>query len=323
MKIKLPMFSKQSLIEASGWIVFIIGFISYVTGYIILYNKSYISPIWSNAEYWANLCISLGDILLVGGVVGFLTSVAQWKGVFTEELTNVIYGKELLSKRTDLKTIWENTTKQMFKYKFRCIHSEILDTMSNYLPDDNEISYYDNFTEDIVIKWKDKPNGIVTTTETMVFDIVAETKEEVDYSVKSTTKISSDIGEPEDCVKHSVFVDEKEFKDVNTIHTRVGGYVVMESKLKLSTATKYKFKFVIEKTYSIFEDYTIAYRAKRYIHNMHVSLLLDDGLSAEFIDRGSYEPFQEVKKSKQNIIMTHSGVIFPKQGFIFAISVNK
>lgn len=317
------MFSKESLRESSGWIAFVLGLICYLLGNIVIYFQSDIAQLWEKCAFWANLLISIGDILLIGGVVGFLTSVAQWKGVFTEELTNVVYGKELLSKRIDLKTIWENTTKQMFKYKFHCIHREILDAMSKYLPNKNEISYYDNFTEDIVVKWVDKPQGLISTTETMVFDIIAETEDNVEYSVKSTTIIPEHIGRPEDCVRHRIYIDESEYTSAETTHNRVGlAEVIMESKLNLRGAKRYHFKFVIEKTYCIHDDYTIAYKAKRYIHNMHVSLLLDEGINANFFDRGSFEPFQEVKNTKQNIIMTHSGVILPKQGFIFALNVD-
>lgn len=318
------MFSKDSLKEASGWIAFILGLISYLMGHIFIYYQDDIIPLWSKCLFWANLFISLGDILLIGGVVGFLTSVAQWKGVFTEELTNVVYGKELLSKRIDLKTIWENTTKQMFKNKFHCIHREILDAMSKYLPNKNEISYYDNFTEDIVVKWVDKAKGLISTTETMVFDIIAETVEAVEYSVKSTTIIPEHIGRPEDCVRHRIYINDTEYNSAETSHRRVGtAEVIMESKLNLSGAKRYHFKFVIEKTYCIHDDYTIAYKARRYIHNMHISLLLDEGINANFFDRGSFDPFQEVKNTKQNtIIMVHSGVILPKQGFIFALNVE-
>lgn len=322
MKIKIPMFSKQSLMESSGWIVFIIGLIAYVSGYIILYNKFEISQLWNNAEYWANLFISIGDILLVGGVVGFLTSVAQWKGVFTEELTNVIYGKELLSKRTDLKTIWENTTKQMFKYKFHCIHREILDTMSHYLPNENEISYYDNFIEDISVRWLDREKGIVQTTEVMSFDIIAESEAVLNYPVFTKTTISPEIGKPEECVKHTIFLDGVEFIKAETKHRRCGEDVIMETSIPLGGAKKYHFKFIIEKKYDLNKDFTICYGAKRYIHTMHVSLLLDEGISAEFIDRGEFKSFTEVKKSKQNIIIAHTGVILPRQGFIFALKID-
>lgn len=324
MKIKLPIFSRQSLFDASGWIALILGLIFYIGGYSLQYNAETLKTEfhWDKVGFWAGFIINIGDILLVGGVVGFLTSMAQWKGILIEELTNLIYGKELLSRRADLKNIWENITKQLFKNKFLCIHREILDTISHYLPNDNEISYYDNFTEDITVKWVDKTNGIISTTEIMAFDIIAESKAHVDYDVCSRTKYCSLAGEPKDTVKHTIYLNEQIFETPDTEIKLENDDVIAKTTIPLDGAKKYRFKFLIEKTYCIFNDFYISYRAKRFIHNMHISLLLDDGISAEFIERGQFEPFTEVKKTKRHIIMSHDGVILPKQGFVFALKTD-
>lgn len=324
---KAPIFTKQSFIDGVGWIALIFGGLFYIGGHIILYYSDWLSQTTSwtidHIKFWSGLAISIGDILLVGGVVGFLTSAAQWKGIIVQELTNIVYGKELLSKRSDLKAIWENVTKQLFKNKFKHIHRDILDSISHYLPTtDNEICYYDNFTEDISVTWEDKDACIVKTTEIMSFDIIAESEAEVDYTVRSKTVINPQIGKPEDCVRHTIHLNEQEYTQAVTNHERSGIFVVMNTSLQLKGSKKYHFKFTIEKKYNLKEDFTIAYKAKRYIHNMHVSLLLDEGISAEFIERGEYEPFCEVKKTKQNIIMDHSGVILPHQGFIFALKID-
>lgn len=324
MKIKLPIFTKQSFIEGAGWIALMFGLLFYIGGYVLLYWAEWfkVNSACQRMDFWANLVINVGDILLVGGVVGFLTSVAQWKGIISQELTNIIYGKELLSKRADLELIWENVTKQLFKNKFRPIHRDILDSINHYLPTDNEISYYDNFSEDITVKWEDKDNGIVITTEIMSFDIIAESESEIDYSVYSRTIVNPALGEPKDCVRHTIFLNDEECTQVNTTHERKGVFVVMNTSMQLKGSKKYHFKFIIEKKYNLKDDYYIAYKAKRYIHNMHVSLLLDEGMSAEFIERGEYDPFIEVKNTKQNIIMDHSGVILPHQGFVFALNID-
>lgn len=323
MKIKLPIFSLRSLKEASGWLILILGLLFYVGGYVLLYHKTWMSQTWPNVEFWANVSVSIGDILLISGVLGFLSGMAQWKGIFIDELTNLIYGKEMLSKRVDLKVIWENTTKQMFKNKFRCIHRDILDTMSHYLPDDNEISYYDNFTDDIVVKWVDRDRGIINTLETMSFDIVAESTDSVDYEVLSISTVRDTSKDPKDCIKHTIYVDGRKLDDLTSSYQRDGDKVIMTTKTRLAGAKRYVFKFIIDKTYCIYEDFTIGYKTKRYIHNLHVSMLLDDGIEAEFLARGEYEPFREVKNTKQNIIMAHTGVILPKQGFVFALQPTK
>lgn len=200
---------------------------------------------------------------------------------------------------------------------------DILDTMSHYLPDDNEISYYDNFTDDIVVKWVDRDRGIINTLETMSFDIVAESTDSVDYEVLSISTVRDTSKDPKDCIKHTIYVDGRKLDDLTSSYQRDGDKVIMTTKTRLAGAKRYVFKFIIDKTYCIYEDFTIGYKTKRYIHNLHVSMLLDDGIEAEFLARGEYEPFREVKNTKQNIIMAHTGVILPKQGFVFALQPTK
>lgn len=314
------MFSIKSLKESYGWIILIIGAVCYVFGYVLIYNEASIVRVWSRVGFWAELIVDIGDILLVGGVVGYLSGIAQWKGLFVEELEKVMFGKQLLSKRNDLNTIWENVTKQMFKYKFMAIHRDILDALKHYLPDDGEISYYDNFSEDISVEWDNRARGIVHVRETLVFDIVAESTDEFEYSVKSTTFIPENIGAPEECIKHTVFIEENKIDTETTYEKDDSGVVTAQTLTKLSGKIRYKFKYIIDKKYCLYSDYHISYRNKRYIHNMRVSILLDDGIKAKFIDRGSFEGFREVKNTKNNIIMCYNGVVIPRQGFIFALN---
>ena len=104
----------------------LIGIGAYVAGYIWKYPD--------NDIIWADLLIKLGDVLIIGVVVGYLTSVAQWSGIFKREIQDIVFGKEFLNKRNDIEDIWYNVTKQMFKFKFSDIHKDMLSALRQTLP---------------------------------------------------------------------------------------------------------------------------------------------------------------------------------------------
>lgn len=94
------MFSKENLKKSVGWIILIIGIFMYVIGFAFMESGS----------IGHQICIKIADILVIGAVVGYLTGVAQWSGIFKKELQDVIYAKSFLGNRQDIEDIWHKTT---------------------------------------------------------------------------------------------------------------------------------------------------------------------------------------------------------------------
>lgn len=305
------MFSKFTLKQSIGWIIGIIGLIFYIVGYAFKYNELY--PLISE------ILIKIADVLIIGVVVGYLTSVAQWSGIFKREIQDIVFGKEFLTKRNDIEDIWYNVTKQMFKFKFADIHKDLLSTLRLTLPGEEDISYYEDHDSDISLEWIDREKGIVKSIEAITFTLVAESDKKIALPIRTYTMMS---GQTEGSVSDpNILVDGKKPEIQNNPPSKNGDEIHHSSTVFLSGKKQYCVSYTREKTYCIYEDYFIGLKSQYLLKNLTVTLNLPEGIEATFIERGTNIEFSNVKKSQKHIKKKLKGVIFPKQGYIFALKV--
>lgn len=308
------MFSKYTLKQSIGWIMALVGIGAYIGGYTWKYL---LSDVQSNV-IWSDILIKLGDVLIIGVVVGYLTSVAQWSGIFKKEIQDIVFGKEFLNKRNDIENIWHNVTKQMFKFKFADIHRDMLSALREILPKEDDISYYEDYDADTKVEWVNREQGLIKSIDTFAMYIVAESEKEFSFPIKSWT-ITGDEQNGKIKQTINVSVDSKAMKDLKTTTKREGDEICSETLIPLKGKKRYFLQYTREKIYNINEDYYIAYRAKYITKNLKVSLELPDDIEALFVERGTTDEFLNVKNSKHHIKKSYKGVIFPKQGYIFAL----
>jgi hypothetical protein len=55
---------------------------------------------------------------------------------------------------------------------------------------------------------------------------------------------------------------------------------------------------------------------------MKVCLDLHENINATFLERGTQNQFETIKKSKNRIEMKYKGIVLPKQGYIFALQTT-
>ena len=135
------MFSKNTIKKSVGVICALIGISLYIIGYGFMDIQSTASKI----------IINIADVFIIGVVVGYLSSVAQWAGVFKKEIQDIVFGKKLIGERNDINSIWSNVTKQLLKNKFAPIHEELLCAIRNAaIPSDDTVSYYEDHDSDIL-----------------------------------------------------------------------------------------------------------------------------------------------------------------------------
>lgn len=304
------MYSKETLKSSSGWIILFIGIIGYVIGYFIAEQNSTMQ----------NVAIKIGDVAIIGAVVGYLTGIAQWAGIFKRELQDIIYAKNFLGQRKDIEEIWYNVTKQMFKHKFSEIHKPLLEALRKTMPGDNDISYYEDYDANIKLEWANKEEGIVKSNEIMSFILVADSEHSFEYEIKTWTYIGQE-GQPE-IEAPDIFIDGERFLDIQLSQSVKEGIVCTTTKIILKGKRRYAIKYTRNKIYDISMDYFIGLKSAYLINNLCVELDLPDGIEALFIPRGTISEFECVKKSKSNIKMKYKGVVFPKQGYIFALKTN-
>ena len=328
------MFSKFTFKQSTGWIILAIGIALYAIGYFLKFHNAYSIDIIpyinatelqgsvtfnDNASIIGDIFVKIADVLIIGVVVGYLSGIAQWAGVFKREIQDIIYGKEFLKKRNDIDEIWFNVTKQMFKFKFSDIHKELLTAVKDTLPNENSISYYEDYDADISIKWHDKDNSIIEVSETLSFTLVAESDKEFEYRAYTWTTIDSNDPNAGDIIFDPTIKVDGEKVEIEVNQKETSGCVGKEAKVLLKGKKSYNINYSCTKRYNINLDYIIGLKAQFLIRNLTVTLNFPDGIGATFIENGTNRDFETVKNDENCIKKRLKGVIFSKQGYIFAL----
>ena len=299
-------FSHSNFRTGSAWFFLVIGLLLYYIGYFILSKES----------IWKEISIKIGDILVIGVILGYLTTAAEMMGIFKRELQNIICGKDFLKNQKDINALWESVSKQMIRDKFPSIHKSFLKVIKGYFPE-KEISYYNDYEVHTTIEWEDRENHIIKVTDNTRFELISETNKEFVYPLKSW--ITSKLKREYPSIMKEFFVNGKapNIKDEKKYYE--GDSYCEEKLIKLKGNLKYEISHRKETIYNLSEDYFIGFRAKYIVNNFRVSLDLPDGIEAIFICRGTQEDFKYVKNDKKSIETTYKGVILPRQGYIFAL----
>lgn len=290
----------------SAWFFLLIGVGLYALGYFGMEKTS----------IWREVVIKIGDVLVIGVVLGYLSNAAQFLGVFKKDLQNIIYGKEFVGQRKDLYQIWETISKHMFKNKFPTIHKDFLNVINGYFPQD-EVSFYNDYEQNTTIEWKDKERGIIKVTDVVSFDLIAETEEKFKYPLKTWTKVKNKETYTNNL--SNLLVNKKKPSIETRDEFEEEGDICQEIYVTLQGATKYEIKYTREKTYNIDEDYYIGFRAKYIVNNFRVCLDYPDDIEVIFTCRGTQKDFEDVRCTKRRIEKKYKGIILPRQGYIFAL----
>lgn len=299
-------FSYKYFRAGSAWIFFFLGLGLYALGYFVS----------DPDKIWKEIFIKFGDVLVIGVLLGYLTNVAQYLGVFKEELQDVIYGKEFLAKRNDLQHVWRGVSKAMFKHKFPKIHSGLLDTIEGYFPND-AVSYFHNYDIDIVIDWVDRSTGMIKVTEDISFSLIADSEDKFKHPFSTVSTIT----DQETCSTaiKDIKVDKRDAKIVSNDHYKENGYIGHRITIELKGSKKYGIKFQREKTYNIHDDYFIGFFARYIVDGLKVSLEHPEDIDVTFIRRGTQQDFDNQRTNNKKIAKKYEGIILPHQGYIFAL----
>lgn len=306
------MFSIGTIKRSIGCILGVIGILCYIFAY------------WrfDPDELSYRILINIADVLVIGVVVGYLSSVAQWAGVFKKEIQDIVFGKKLVGERKDIEDVWSNVTKQLLKNRFSDIQKELLESIKiSTIPNEDIVSYYEDYDSDIQLVWVDQNSGLVKSIESISFTLIAESDKEIRLPIKTSTV----CGNPSDCRISNplITVDGYQPKIENSKPEKSGGQLMFSSTVFLSGKKQYQVSYTREKIYNINEDYYIGLKSQYIVRNLTVSLHLPDNIEALFIERGSGFGFSTVKNDKNCIKKKLKGVIFPKQGYIFALKATQ
>lgn len=292
--------------EGSAWIILLFGLAFYYFGYFQIDHQS----------IWKEIVIKVADVLVIGVIIGYLSNASQFLGIFKKDLQDIIYGKEFIEKRKDISPLWENISKQMFKNKFPTLHKEFLEVIKDYFPKD-AVSYYNDYESHIVIEWQDKQNGIIRVTDSISFELVADSDTLFEYPLKTWTKVHDNGSYSTKIIELSVNGIKYDIQKGDEYKEKED--ICYEQKVKLNGSNKYDIKYTRLKTYSINDDYYIGFRAKYIVKGLRVSLVFPDDIEATFTCRGTQKDFDDVNNSKKMIEKKYKSIILPRQGYIFAL----
>lgn len=292
-----------------AWIILIVGIGLYTLGYFVTPPDS----------VWKEILIKIGDVLVIGVILGYLSNASQFLGVFKSDLEDIIYGREFIEKRKDLDSLWETLSKQLFKNKFPAIHKDFLKVIKGYFPKD-EISYYNDYERNTTIEWHDKDNRVIKVTDIVSFDLIAETSDKFAYPIKTWTYTCNETEYQERITEFSVNKKKAEINNVKASNNK--GEICQEYKIELSGSTKYEIRYTREKIYNIDDDYYIGFRPKYIVNKLRLCLNLPDDIKAIFTCRGTQLDFDDITSSPRRIEKKYKGIILPRQGYIFVLHVK-
>lgn len=282
-----------------------------IGGAVILLVVGYWDPLQqASVTWWWNLLPKVGEIIIVGGIIGYISNESTILNSYRSELIKVITCADHLNKRKDVDKIWENVTKVLFKSKFPKIHSELLKVIKSYLPT-NEVSYYDDYEVTTTIEYVG--DGKIKVTDDADFYLEAEsdkkfTFEQDNWVVKGTE------------FKMAIKIDDEEVKIKQTQEDNKNQthYVCT---IELKGKQRYHVEKQTTKIYPLNEDRYIAFRAKYITNNFKITFVTPANLELEFTERGTQNAFKcKPLGSGTTTEYKYPGILLPRQGYVAVLS---
>lgn len=267
---------------------------------------------------WRSLWAFFAELLIVGVLFSFIANAGLFSNVFNRELQNIIYGNKFIGKRADLEIVWGNLSQKLCGDKFKNISIDLLNTIKSYFPTD-AVSYFDNYNIELKVEWIDKRSGQIRVTQDIHTQIIAETPERFPSPFKSTTPKGCD------CKVRVIelTVNGKSVKQDTIKEQNGNGETIHRHDLEFEGKLQYDVNFIRERTYSVYKDNFIGFQASHIINRMSVRLTLPEGITADFLSRGTLGDFSNVRQTINSFEKRYDGIILPNQGYIIILKTKK
>lgn len=321
-------------------IPFITFFLGILSAYIGFSDIKFISSSIKEVSLW------LSNTLIIGAIVGFMSSYAQARGIYKKDLESVIYDRKFLSIRNDLFKFWKNITAIFFEKNFPEISEDLMEIiLRHYLPynakeNDNKgnssIEYYcENFLDKNTIEWYNEEHRTIKVTTVSTFDLKTISSNSItDFPYK--VSISLEGNYPEDykvemvdyIIDGNKYTEDSEEFGLHIIsngpNIDVNKDLITEYHVKLNGKNEYSVKRILEKTYCIDNDYFIGFKAKSIIKNLRVQFFnnISEKLDLCFIPRGTLNNFKTNEDRAFFLENEYKGLILQNQGYIVILKLK-
>lgn len=199
-------FSFDAMVRALPILMILVGCACLAVSFTIIPQTS--SPAWHG------ITLTIGQSVLVGGVVGVLLDTLKYIGIFKEAIHEVMFSDQYLAGRGDLSDLWLRVTSSITKNKFPALSDHLkYGILNKYIPADKDF-YYSRYYRECVVSWHDREKGIVEIDEMVEIDLVpAPGIKKIVYnydclSNSFVTKIDDYF------ILSSLLIDEKPYVDV-------------------------------------------------------------------------------------------------------------
>lgn len=300
---------RSTLKSSIVWLIIfsLLGLAAYIVGFIV------------ENQIWHEVLLQVGNVLVIGVVIGFLSNGEEFLGIYQKAIQNVVYGEDFLENQKDVSRYWKVTSKQMFKNKFPDIHEDFLSVINANFPTD-EVSYYNDYEMISTMEWVDETENIVKVTDVVSFDLIADTTAEFNYPLRNWIRASDEGRKVVTNMLYFKVNGEDKKSSASPVVTYANGERCEKIDIKLQGCKEYRIEYKIEKTFNLLEDHCKAFKAKYIVKNCRVEYDVPQNVHIQFESRGTLNDFEDVGPQRCNrISKRYRGILLPKQGFIMAL----
>lgn len=302
------------------WIIFLLGIAFTLIGFFKIINPESVPSIITYNQF-QEISKWVGNALLVGCIVGYLSSYAQFRKVYREDLSEILYDTDFLEKRKDIEDIWFNVSQTLFEKKFPKISNKLLYIIKDKYFPLKDVSYYNDYQTLLVLEWEDKPKDLVKVTQDIRFTLIAHDKSKFKFPLGCKMKISGLNQEEYSFCVDPYLVNGLKVEPIldNTNSKTDDNYYEVHYYIELEGELEYRISKTITKVYNIRQDFHTAFKAKYMLNKLRVQLFnkISDDVNIEFIPRGVIDEYETIKNTKEYLEYQYNGLILPKQGYVF------
>lgn len=268
---------------------------------------------------------TIGQAVLISGVVGVLIDTFKYMGIFKEALHEVMFGEDHLKARTDLSDIWLRVTLAITKNKFPTLSEHLKKgVLDKYVPAEKDF-YYSRYYRECVLSWHDKDKGIVEVDEYIELSLVpAAGLAECNYTYRNRSN-SLVAGVPGYFTLEDLKIDGKDYAShiEDRPYTDEFGKEGREHayQIKLTgDGIKYVQRRTRKRTCITVEPF-LEYSSQNFILDTTVKFRSDAGdLAPVFVSIGTDDfDDQKLTDGQWAVHRTFSKMMFPNQGYLMVI----
>jgi len=276
----------------------------------------------------ADAAFAIASGLLGGGAFAWLTKLAQFSGVFSDEIEKIVYGEKYLAHRIDKEKLWLNATRSLYAKRFPQLLDRLTpETLKSAFPT-SERFYLVGAKRQLKLTLKDRQLGLVEVRNSLVCELVTEAGASPVIR-RSTYKFHR--GSMSDDEVKEIASNEKAtyydgannmFEDeVERIERAGDGFMRAWFCVELKPNTKYKLNDSSAHTMRLSADNVSAFLAMSYCDGLDVAIdYPEEDLIVQFFPVGPVN-FTDRVPALTKIHKETNDLLFSDLGFLITIQL--